>query len=232
MPWDDEAEVAAAREKKRQSDRINLQIVGAALFAVFAVCVTIKTCLHHESAARVSQLAAVAASVSAQQARWNAEHPIVDASTTVDVPDVLDVPEGADFDEPGRALLVKLVANPRAIAVREVTAPDEDHPWTSYEYEAPALGGELLQNRWDARRWEIVVEHGHRPEVFARAGALKALDDVRGVVQWWRITAGDFKGDFVQVRPTGMSLFSQPQICGHRPSPYSMTPRVDHECGY
>ena len=231
MSWGDEAEVAAAREKQRQSTRMTLKLVGAVLFVVFAVCLLIPTLLHRDSATRDKQLAVVAASVSAQQARWNAEHPVVDASSTVDVPDVLTVPEDTNFDEEGRATIAKLAKNPRAIAPKEVTPPEEDHPWTSYDYDTPGLGS-VTQNRWSATKWEFMLAGRARPEIFAATPALKPLDGFGAVVQWWRITDGIFRGDFIQRRPAGISLFSSAQICGHEPVRNSPTPRVDHECGY
>lgn len=231
MSWGDEAEVAAARERQRRSNRMTVKLVAAVLFVVFAVCLLIPTLLHHENAARAKQLAVVAASVSAQQGRWNAEHPVVDASENVDAPDVRDVPDDTNFDEEGRATIAKLAKNPRAIAAKEVTPPDEDHPWTSYDYDAPGLGS-VTQNRWSATKWEFFLAGRSRPEIFAATSALKPLDEFGALVQWWRITDGTFRGDFVQRHGGGISLFSSAQICGHAPVRNSPTPLVDHECGY
>ena len=76
-----------------------------------------------------------------------------------------------------RAVLVKLSIDPLAFKPDEVTQKTQEEPWTSYEYKLPGIG-DVLQSRWDAKRWSLLVSGGTSPETFAPLSALKDLDTV------------------------------------------------------
>lgn len=179
-----------------------------------------------------AKLAAVAASVSAEEARWNAEHHARDASDEPsEIATASEPPIPADEDPPGRDSLAKLAANPRAFKPKTVTPADADHSWTTYEYEGVTGLGDVTQNRWAPNKWELFLPHRDRPEAFAPEAALKPLDHI-GPVQWWRVTSGPFRTDFIMRSPGGISLLSLRQVCDHEPPPNSPAPKRDHECGY
>jgi len=135
--------------------------------------------------------------------------------------------------EAARAVLVKLSINPLAFKPTVVTQKSQEEPWTSYEYTLPGIG-DVLQSRWDAKRWSILVSGGASPEIFAPLSVLKHLDKV-GPAEWWRITAGPFAGGFVLRSANAIMVRSKPDVCDGDPTGTEwrarVLPHVSAECG-
>jgi hypothetical protein len=135
--------------------------------------------------------------------------------------------------EAARAVLVKLSINPLAFKPNEVTQKSQEEPWTSYEYTLPGIG-EVVETRWDAKRWAILVSGGASPDIFAPPTALKHLDRV-DPAEWWRITAGPFAGAFVLRSANAIMVRSKPDVCDGDPTGTEwrarVLPYVSAECG-